>query len=187
MQPLVAFPRTGLDELIIRWVVATLPSQDDNFDGRGLIVQVLQQPRVVCPTDCASYKKDLAVGKGESVLGFGGRVSVVQYDEDGADLGDCKEDCGILLAVASHYSNTVANANAHIEQRLGQRRTLLVEFVIRPSCSCPGNNKALFGAILIGLELEELAESQIDEGWIRWAMEERKLPGGWRRIWLDGC
>ena len=108
---------------------------------------------------------------------LGGCVCVVEDDEDGADAGGGKEDGCVLFAVACHDSDSVANTDAHVEHGAGQQPAVMVELVVCPSCACPGDDDCFLTAMMKTLKLEQLSQSEIDEGRVGRAVKERESLG----------
>lgn len=187
VQLVVTLATGRFDEGVIGGVFSCFASQDEDLGPVGFVVQRSQKLSVVQPADCLRGEEHLAVGKLQAVHGLGGRVSVVQDDEDGADFGHGEEDGGVLLAVPGHDAHAVSNPDSHIQQGLCEGGALLVQFVVRPSCSGPGNDDALLSSMLVRLELEKLPKGQVDEGRLEGTMQDRKLLSSWPSLRLRLC
>jgi len=110
-----------------------------------------------------------------------GCVGVVENHKNGANTGGSKKDRGVLLAVSGHDADTVSNADAHVEHGLGQQAAVVVELIVCPSRARPGDHDGFLGAVMQTLEVEQLAESQVDKGRVGWAVENRQAL----RLWQD--
>lgn len=115
---------------------------------------------------------EVLTGKVEAILRLGGCVGVVENHQNGADAGGGKKDRSILLAVPGHDADSVSNADAHVEHGLGQQAAVVVELIVCPSRTRPGDHEGFSGAVVQTLEVKQLAESQVDEGGVGWAVED---------------
>lgn len=123
---------------------------------------------------------EVLTGEVEAILRLGGCVGVVENHQNGADAGGGKKDRSVLLAVPGHDANTVSDADAHVEHGLGQQAAVVVELIVCPSRARPGDHEGFLGAVMQTLEVEQLAESQVDKRRVGWAVEDGQAPGLWQ-------
>ena len=102
----------------------------------------------------------------KGVLCLRRRVRIIEDDEDSAYAGDSEEDGSVLFAVSGHDADAIADADTEGHQAPGELRALVVELIVSPPRTGPRRDNALLRAMVLALQVEQLAEGQVDQGGI---------------------
>lgn len=89
-----------------------------------------------------------------------GGVHVVQNHRHAADTGDGKDHGDVLLAVSGHDGYSVAMLDAECEKTRSDAVTLLLETLVCPPRSSPGDNHRLLLGVEVDLFIEESSKSK---------------------------